>query len=493
MVYELRRIWSILIAGKLNQEIGMKNITKHYINGQFVESIGKVQFDLYNPSKGVVIGKVTLGNDEDVNLAIKAAKAAFPSFSKTSLKERGELLERLHKSFDARKEEHIKAMLEEYGGTYTFAKASIERAANYFLVYKDMLNEIKYEEKIGKATVKKEAIGVAGLITPWNASSSFICSKFSAAIVAGCTVVVKPSEMSASQTQILLECFHEAGIPAGVFNLVNGRGDVAGATIVHSPDVAKISFTGSTAVGKWIAREGVDTLKRVTLELGGKSPNILLDDADLATAIPFSLGAAFMNNGQACIAGTRLLVPEKRLDEVTSAIKEVIKNFPVGETLDVKTMIGPLVSEKQFERVQSYIQKGIDEGAEVFIGGLGKPEGLEQGYFVKPTVFVNVKNSMTIAREEIFGPVLSVITYKTEEEAIAIANDTTYGLAGYVTSSNPERARKVGDQLQAGRITINQFADESRAPFGGYKQSGLGRENGVMGIEAYMETKTIYS
>lgn len=470
----------------------MKLLTKHYINGEFVESHGKETFDLINPSTGELRGRVTLGDEEDMKRAISAAKAAFKTFSRTTLKERADLLDRLAKVFAARNEEHVAAMIEEYGGTAQMAKMSTERSSRYFEVLKEAMYEVDFSYSIKAAQIRKEAIGVAGLITPWNASSSFICSKFATAIAAGCTVVVKPSEMSASQTQLLLECFHEAGIPKGVFNLVNGRGDVAGAVLVRSKDVAKISFTGSTAVGKWIAKEGAETLKRVTLELGGKSPNILLDDADLSTAIPFSLGSAFMNNGQACIAGTRLLVPEKKLPEVKAEIAKVIENFKVGNPKDTSVLIGPMVSHKQYERVQSYIKKGIEEGAEVFLGGTGKPQGFEAGNFVKPTVFVNVNNSMTIAREEIFGPVLSILTYKTEEEAIEIANDTTYGLAGYLSSTNREHALKVAEKIEAGRITINAFSDEPSAPFGGYKQSGLGRENGVMGIEAYLETKTIY-
>lgn len=469
----------------------MKTISKHYINGEFVESIGREAFDLYNPATGRVTGQVILGNAEDMKKAIAAAKVAFKTFSKTTLKERADLLDRLQKAFAARRQEHIEALIFEYGGTQLYAAAAVDRSINTFQSFKEAMYEVELEKTIGKALVKKEAIGVAGLITPWNSSSSFICSKFSAAIAAGCTVVVKPSEMSAGQTQLLLECFNEAGIPKGVFNLVNGRGDTAGAEIVNSKDVAKISFTGSTAVGKWIAREGTETLKRVTLELGGKSPNILLDDADVEKSANFILGSAFMNNGQACIAGTRLLVPENKLSEVKTVLNKAILNFKVGPTENKENMIGPLVSQKQFERVQSYIQKGIDEGAEVFVGGTGKPEGLD-GFFVKPTIFVNVKNHMTIAREEIFGPVLSILTYKTEEEAIEIANDTTYGLAGYICATDINRAQKIADQIQAGRITINQLADEPRAPFGGYKQSGLGRENGIMGIEAYLETKTIY-
>jgi aldehyde dehydrogenase (NAD+) len=480
------------MKAETSKGVSMKHFTQHYINGQFVDSMGQEKMELVNPSTGSVLGQVTLGNEKDVELAIRAAKVAFKAFSKTTLDERAELLERLSQKVAARAEEHIQAMVEEYGGTYTVARASIERASNYFLVLKKAMKEVQFNYQVGQAFIKKEAIGVAGIITPWNASSSFICSKFATAIAAGCTVVVKPSEMSATQTQILLECFHEAGIPNGVLNVVNGRGDVAGSAIVRSPDVAKISFTGSTTVGKWIAREGAETLKRVTLELGGKSPNILLDDADLKKAIPFSLAAAFMNNGQACIAGTRLLVPETLLPEVKQEIARAIGDFKVGNPSDKSVAIGPMVSQKQYDRVQSFIKKGINEGAEVFIGGLGKPEGLEAGNFVRPTIFINVKNTMSIAREEIFGPVLSVLTYSNEEEAIAIANDTTYGLAGYLCSTDTERALKVAEKIEAGRITINAFTDEPSAPFGGYKQSGIGRENGVMGIGAYLETKTIY-
>ena len=470
----------------------MLKFTKHYINGQFVESLGTETFDLINPASGKLRGQVTLGDERDAALAIKAAKEAFKSFSKTSLEERAALLDRLAEAYAERREEHAQALIEEYGGTASMAKFSVDRAINLFKVVKESMFKMHYSSKIGEVLVLKEAVGVAGLITPWNSNSAFICSKFATALAAGCTVVVKPSEMSATQTQLLLECFHKAGIPKGVFNLVNGRGDVVGASIVRSKDVAKISFTGSSAVGKWIAREGAETLKRVTLELGGKSPNILLDDADLEKAIPFALSSAFMNNGQACIAGTRLLVPENLLPAVTEKIQKMISDFKVGDTQDERVLIGPMVSAKQYERVQNYIQKGIDEGAKVIVGGLGKPSGLESGNFVKPTVFTNVNNQMTIAREEIFGPVLSILTYKTEEEAIAIANDTDYGLAGYLCSTNMDRAIKVAEKIEAGRISINSFSDEPTAPFGGYKQSGLGRENGPMGIEAFLEVKTIY-
>ena len=311
------------------------------------------------------------------------------------------------------------------------------------------------------------------------------------AIAAGSTAVIKPSEMSALQTQVLLEALHEAGLPAGVFNVVNGRGDVVGTEITRHPDIAKISFTGSTAVGKSIARGAVDTMKRVTLELGGKSPNIILDDANFETAIPLALTAAYMNSGQACVAGTRLLVPENRLEEAERLLVKAIDNITVGNPADAATAVGPMVSKKQYERVQGYIKLGQEEGAKLLAGGEGKPEGLEAGNFVKPTIFTNVNNTMRIAREEIFGPVLSVLTYQNEEEAIAIANDTTYGLSAYISSSNPERARRVANRIEAGRVLINGLSHDPLAPFGGFKQSGMGREFGVYGLEEYVEPKAL--
>ncbi|HWZ73923.1 MAG TPA: aldehyde dehydrogenase family protein, partial [Casimicrobiaceae bacterium] len=317
------------------------------------------------------------------------------------------------------------------------------------------------------------------------------CMKLASAVAAGCTVVMKPSEMSALQTQVWLECVHAANLPKGLCNVVAGRGDVVGAELVRNPDVAKISFTGSAAVGQSIMRDGAATMKRVTLELGGKSPNILLDDVDLKKAIPTALVIAFLNSGQACVAGTRLLVPKSRFDEVKRALVDTMPAFPVGDPADPKTAVGPMVSQKQYERVQSYIRKGIEEGAEVLVGGEGCPEGLEAGYFVKPTVFVNVKNDMTIAREEIFGPVLSVITYENEEDAVRIANDTEYGLHAFVSGTDVQSARRVASQIQAGRVAINGMLDDQQAPFGGFKHSGVGREFGTYGIEAFLEARAI--
>jgi aldehyde dehydrogenase (NAD+) len=339
--------------------------------------------------------------------------------------------------------------------------------------------------------VTLEPVGVAGLITAWNANVLFMCLKFASAVAAGCTVVIKPSEMSPLQARILVEALHEAKLPSGLLNVVTGRGQVVGAELVRNPDVAKISFTGSVGVGESIMRDGAATMKRVTLELGGKSPTILLDDANLEEAIPAALGMAFMNSGQACAAGTRLLVPRKQLDAVKRAIVEAMQAFPVGDPADPKTAVGPMVSQKQYDRVQSYIRKGVQEGAQVLVGGEGHPKGLEAGYFVKPTVFVNVSNDMTIAREEIFGPVLCVITYDSDEDAIRIANDSNYGLHGAVLGSDLPRARRVASQLRAGRVVINGMTDDPQAPWGGFKFSGFGREYGAYGINAFLETRAI--
>jgi aldehyde dehydrogenase (NAD+) len=350
---------------------------------------------------------------------------------------------------------------------------------------------ILIQGELGKTTVTLEPVGVAGLITAWNANALFICLKLASALGAGCTVVIKPSELSALQTQVLIEALQEAKLPKGLLNIVTGRGDVVGAELVRNPDVDKISFTGSVAVGESIMRDGATTMKRVTLELGGKSPTILLDDANLDEAIPAALDIAFMNRGQACAAGTRLLVPRKQLEAAKHGISSAMRAFRVGDPADPKIAIGPMVSQKQYDRVQAYIRKGIEEGAEVLVGGEGRPQGLEAGYFVKPTVFVNVKNDMTIAREEIFGPVLSVIAYDSEDEAISIANDSKYGLHAAVIGASVQRARRVASQLRAGRVIINGMTDDPQAPWGGFKYSGIGREYGRYGIEAFLETRAI--
>ena len=469
----------------------MKTIDQIYINGEFVTPQGTEYFDLISPTTNEKLGKVLLGNQKDTQDAIAAAKKAFETFSKTTPTERIHYLKNIQTSIKKRKEEFISTMIKEYGGTSQFATISFDYMLKSFESAIQLLNTYSFNKIMGESEVQMTPIGVVGIIIPWNSSNGFICGKLSTAIAAGCTTVIKPSEMSAQQTQLITECLHEANLPKGVFNIVNGLGEIVGAEISRNPDVAKISFTGSTTVGKIIAKEAVNSMKRVTLELGGKSPNIILDDANFSEAIPRAIAAAYMNSGQACIAGTRLLIPEDKLEEVKSLIKNSTQNIIVGDPKNTSTTVGPMVSRKQYERVQNYIQIGINEGAEILIGGLGKPEGLEKGNFVKPTVFVNVQNNMRIAQEEIFGPVLSIITYQTEEEAIKIANDTTYGLQAYVSSSDEKRAHNVASQINAGRVQINGIKHDPMAPFGGFKQSGIGREFGTIGLEAYLEPKAL--
>ena len=393
----------------------MKTITTHYIDGAFVDSHGREIMDILKPTNGQVIGRVTLADEEDTRRAIAAAKRAFASFGRSTKEERAKILRRLHEAASARLDDLTAAMVEEYGGIVHFAGLLVQSGIDAFLASEKALQELPLTRSWGKTTVTLEPVGVAGLITAWNANALFICLKLASAVAAGCTVVIKPSELSSIQTRVLVEALHEADLPKGLLNVVTGLGNVVGAELVRNPDVAKISFTGSVAVGETIMRDGARTMKRVTLELGGKSPTILLDDAALDKAIPSALVMAFMNSGQACAAGTRLLVPKSRFDEVKRSIRDAMRNITVGDPADPKTAVGPMVSQKQYERIQSYIRKGIEEGAEVLLGGEGHPEGFEAGYFVKPTVFVNVKNDMTIAQEEIFGPVLSVIAYESDE------------------------------------------------------------------------------
>jgi aldehyde dehydrogenase (NAD+) len=469
----------------------IKTITTHYIDGAFVESHGREVMNVVKPTNGQVIARVTLGDEEDTRRAIAAAKHAFATFGRTSKEERAKILHRLHAAASARIDDLTAAMIEEYGGVAQFSRLIVESGVNAFAAAEKALDEIAWTRHRDKTTVTMEPVGVAGLITAWNANALFICLKLASAVAAGCTVVLKPSEMSSLQTRVLVEALQEAGLPKGVFNVVTGLGTTVGAELVRNPDVNKISFTGSVAVGETIMREGAATMKRVTLELGGKSPTILLDDAALDTAIPSALIMAFLNSGQACAAGTRLLVPKSRLDDVKRSIREAMRIFTVGDPADPKTAVGPMVSQKQYERVQSYIRKGIEERAEVLVGGEGHPQGLEAGFYVKPTVFVNVKNDMTIAQEEIFGPVLSVITYDSEDEAVRIANDSKYGLHSAVIGTDVSRARRVASQLRTGRVVINGMTDDPQAPWGGFKYSGVGREYGQYGIEAFLEPKAI--
>lgn len=471
----------------------MKTVNRIYVNGEFVSPHGTEIYELINPSTNQKIGQVTLADVTDTKNAIAAAKAAFRTFSKSTVSERIGYLTKLKTAIEKRKQDFIDTMIEEYGGTHQFVSMSNAHTGAWFDSMIEVLSSFEFERTINAASVRFQPVGVVAIITPWNASNSSVASKVATAIAAGCTVVVKPSEMSALQTNVLMEAFHEAGLPKGVINVVTGLGNVVGTELTENSGIVKISFTGSTVVGKSIAKRAVDTMKRITLELGGKSPNIILDDADFDKAIPMAVYGAYMNSGQACIAPTRLLVPQHKLDQVNALAKATAESMVVGLPQNADTNIGPMVSVKQFDRVQQYIKTGIEEGATLLTGGLGKPEGLEEGNFVKATIFTNVSNAMTIAREEIFGPVLCIIPYQTEAEAIEIANDTPYGLAAYISSADSERAKRVAAEIDAGRICINGFSHDPMVPFGGFKQSGIGREYGVYGLQPYLEIKAVLS
>src|SRR5467141_460784 len=439
-----------MATGKtITERDGIKTLTTHCIDGEFVESHGREVMDIIKPTNGKLIARVTLGDEEDTQRAIAAAKRAFVTFGRTTKEERAGYLRQLHEAVSTRIDDLTAAMVEEYGGVVQFARPIVESGVNAFLASEKALQDLPLTRSWGKTTVTLEPVGVAGLVTAWNANTLFICLKLASAVAAGCTVVIKPSELSSLQTQVLVEALHEANLPKGLLNVVTGRGNLVGEELIRNPDVAKISFTGSVGVGKSIMRDGAKTMKRVTLELGGKSPTILLDDAVLDQAIPSALVMAFLNSGQACAAGKRLLVPKSRLNALRRAIADAMPAFPVGDPADPTTVIGPMVSQKQYDQIQRYIRIGIEEGAEVLVGGEGHPEGFDAGYFVKPTVFVNVTNDMTIAQEEIFGPVLSVIAYDSEDEAIRIANDSKYGLHSAVLGTDIQRARRVASQLQA--------------------------------------------
>lgn len=469
----------------------MRQIEKLYINGAFVTPHGTECAPLFNPSTEAQIGTVRLADTEDVNAAVAAAKRAFSAFSRTSKAERIGMLERLSTAVSSRAAELTAAMAEEYGAPLSFIGFSVPHAAGAFLNMAKTLEAYAFRRTIGRSEVEMRPSGVAAAITPWNSNYGFICSKLATAIAAGTTIVIKPSEMSAIQTQVLTECLHQAGLPAGVFNIINGTGSVAGAALSAHPDISKISFTGSTTSGRAILHAAAEGIKRVTLELGGKSPSIILDDADLPKVIPQVLTTGFGNSGQACIDGTRILAPVSRLDEILGALKTAASAFKVGAPHDPDVHIGPMVSQKQWDRVQSYIRLGQEEGATLFTGGEGRPEGLKRGWFVRPTIFSHATNQMRIAREEIFGPVLCVIPYTDEADAIEIANDTQYGLASYIFSSNVERAKQIASHIEAGRVVINAAPHDPLAPFGGFKKSGIGREYGLFGLESFLEPRAV--
>jgi aldehyde dehydrogenase (NAD+) len=469
----------------------METITQHFINGELVESHGREVVEVRNPTNNELIGRVTMGDAVDAERAIAAAKGAFPAWSRTTLNERKAWLQRLADAMTKRLHD-LKAMCTaEFGGLAAFSDYAMTQARDFFVFAQDTLEPENFEQTVNKAAVRHVPLGVAGLLTPWNGNPWFVCGKSASALAAGCTVVIKPSQLSALEAHTLMKAFHEAGLPAGVINVVNGKGDPVGNVITRSPDVQKISFTGSTSVGKMINRDATETMKRVTLELGGKSPTVILPDADVNGAVKFALTAGLINTGSACIAGTRILVPESRAKEFKVAFTRAMEALKPGDPADAQTTVQPMITASHWKQVQDYIKKGLDEGAELLTGGLGKPVGFEAGNFVKPTLFA-ARNDMTIAQQEIFGPVLVLITYRNEDEAVAIANDVEYGLHAYVYGADRERARAVANRLQAGRVMINEVVDDPKAPFGGFKLSGFGREFGVAGMLAFTETRAVF-
>ncbi len=468
----------------------MSNNLKFYIDGAWIDPVVPNRITVIDPSTGLPYTEISGGSVADVNKAVAAARAAFPSFSRTTPKERLELLKTCLAIYERRMDDIADACAHEMGAPIGFAKDAQAAAGQaHFKALIEALPKFEWSEKRGTTLVVKEPIGVVGLITPWNWPLNQIVSKVAPAIAGGNTMVLKPSEVAPINAIIFAEIMHEAGVPKGVFNMVNGDGPSVGQKLAEHPDVDMMSFTGSTRAGILVAKAAADTVKRVAQELGGKSANILLPDVDLDSAVRQGIGACFINSGQSCDAATRMLVPRALHDQALAIAADEASKQTVGPAFAKGTVLGPLVSQVQFDKVQRLIKAGIDEGATLAAGGLGRPEGLSGGYFVKPTVFGNVTRNMTIAREEIFGPVLSILPYDTLEEAIEIANDTVYGLAAYVQSKDLEKARAVARRMRAGSVYINYPDWDLFSPFGGYKQSGNGREYVDFGLNDMLEIK----
>ncbi|HBV04902.1 MULTISPECIES: aldehyde dehydrogenase family protein [Mammaliicoccus] len=470
----------------------MRQDVKQYINGEWVDSHSGQTLDVINPATEEVAGKIAAGNKEDVDDAVAAAKSVYVKFRNTSVEERKALLERIADEYENRKEDLIDAMTDELGSPIEKSESvHYQMGLNHFREASKAIDRIEFEERRGDDLVVKEGIGVAGLVTPWNFPTNQTSLKLAGAFAAGSPVVLKPSEETPFAAIILAEIFEKAGVPKGVFNLVNGDGEGVGNPLSEHPDVRMMSFTGSGPTGRKIMEKAAQDFKKVSLELGGKSPLVILDDVDVEKAAKGAVAKFVLNTGQVCTAATRTIIPESIKDEFIEAATKAINNVKVGKPREKGQDIGPVISKKQFDTVQSYIQKGIDEGATLAAGGVGKPEGLEKGYFIKPTLFTDVKNDMTIAQEEIFGPVGTIITYKDLDEAIEIANDTVYGLAAYVYGNDTDQVRKVAKSIEAGTVELNDAGRKPDLPFGGYKQSGIGREWGDYGIEEFLEVKAI--
>jgi aldehyde dehydrogenase (NAD+) len=471
----------------------MREMLQFYIGGEWVDPLVANPLDVVNPATEEVCGRISLGSAADVDLAVAAAKRAESGYAQTSREQRIDLLQSILDEFAKRHDEIAEAIMDEMGAPWGLAKhAQAASGPQHIAAAIETLRNFNFEERHGQTLVVKEPIGVCGLITPWNWPINQIAVKVAPALAAGCTMVLKPSEIAPFDAMLFAEVLHDAGVPAGVFNLVNGDGPEVGAAISQHPDIMMVSFTGSTRAGVAVAQNAAPTVKRVAQELGGKSANILLDDDTFPDAVKYGAHNCFENTGQSCDAPTRMLVPKARMDEAAEIAASVAAATRVGNPREKGVRVGPLVSELQWNKVQGLIQKGVDEGATLAAGGTGKPAGLDKGYFAKPTVFANVNNDMTVAREEIFGPVLSIMPYDDEDDAVRIANDTPYGLSGYVTSSDLKKARSIAARLRTGMVHINNADLDSMSPFGGYKQSGNGREWGTHGLEEFLEVKSIF-
>lgn len=471
----------------------MKEYLQFYINGEWVDPVEPRTLDVENPATEEPFARISIGSAADVDKAVAAAKAAFPAFSRTTVEERAALLDKIAAGYQARMGEIAENISDQMGAPMWLANAAqAPIGLGHYATMAQILREYPFEEEKGGHYLRKEPIGVCGFITPWNWPANQIACKVAPAIAAGCTMVLKPSEIAPLDAMVVAEVLHEAGVPPGVFNLVNGDGPGVGAYMSGHPDVDMMSFTGSTRAGVLVAQAAAPTVKRVSQELGGKSPNIVLPDADLQKAVGGGVMSMMMNSGQSCNAPSRMFIPKGKHDEAVAIAKAATEAVKVQMPKEAERgAIGPISNANQYQKVQDLIQKGIEEGATLVAGGPGRPEGFNKGYFARPTVFADVTNDMTIAREEIFGPVLVMIDYDTEEEAIAMANDTEYGLSGYVQSEDLGHARKVAAQIRAGQVIVNGAGPDMNAPFGGFKQSGNGREWGPLGLEEFLEVKAV--
>ncbi len=470
----------------------MPDARQFYIDGCWVDPVQARVADLVNPATGMTSGVVSMGSAADVDVAVRAASRAFDSYSRTTAAERRELLQRILRRYEVHFEAIAQAMMLEMGVPIKFSReAQTSIGVGHLEAMIEVLKDFRFAERRGGTELLMEPVGVCALITPWNWPIAQVASKVVPALAAGCTMVLKPSEWAPLSAGLWTQVLHEAGVPPGVFNLIHGDGIDVGVPLSRHPDVDMVSFTGSTRGGTDVARNAAATVKRVHQELGGKSPCILLDDADYGRALSHVLNAVYLNAGQSCDAPTRVLVPAGRLMEAESVAHRLVHTLVVGDPTLEKTTMGPVVSQRQFERVQGYIETGLKEGARLIVGGVGRPAGLEQGYYVRPTVFSRVHNDMTIAREEIFGPVMCILAYEGEEEAVRIANDTPYGLAAYVWGADEVRMSRIAARLRAGQVTLNGASPDMHTPFGGYKMSGNGREYGEFGLREFLEVKAV--